>query len=125
MVSVRKLHYCASPGSFDTPLGATLHRTAYAAAREFLKQHPDFEMDQGSYFGKQVFIGRNTEKLYSVVIGMIDVPAGTVEPKTLTADHVKQQLVYRDLSYDDFVSGLPVLSVRADNHARIIPVVAD
>lgn len=124
MGSVRKLHYCATPGDIDTPIGATLHRTGYAAAREFLKQHPDFEMDQGSYFGKQVFIGQDTEKLYSVVIGTVDVPEGTVEPLVLTADHAKHQMVYRDLAYDDFVSGLPVLTVRKDNHDRIIPAAA-
>lgn len=120
MGSVRKLHYCAIPGEDTVPVGTTLYRTSYAAAREFLREHPDFSEDQGSYFGKQVFIGNDTDKKYSVVIGTVTVSSDEADPKVLLEEHCVNQMVYRDMAYDDFVSGLPVLTVRKDNHERLI-----
>lgn len=124
MSSIRKLHYCTTPGNTEKPVGTPLFRSAYAAARDFLKHHPDFDVDTSSYFGKQVFVGLHPEKLYSFVIGTADVSVGlgNPEPTVLCESHEVQQMVYRDLAYDDFVSGLPVLTIRKEYHEPLTPL---
>ncbi|QXO09457.1 hypothetical protein pEaSNUABM11_00033 [Erwinia phage pEa_SNUABM_11] len=107
-----KLYFCATLGEKDErPIGAQLYRTPYHAAKRFLEDHPDFKPIEGSYMGKVVFEGQATDKLYSFTHGSVEVEG--------PVDHLGEEgdvniSFYRNLSYDDFVSGLPVMSVRHD-----------
>jgi len=107
-----KLYFCVTPGEKDErPVGASLHRTPYQAAVKFLEDHPDFKRLESSYMGKQVYEGQDPAKLYSYAHGSVEIDEPT---DVVTEQGEVNMLYYRNLSYDDFVSGLPVMTVRND-----------